>query len=440
MPTKTYKPVIISLILLSTLPFLTLFKGFDFGLYSSDSQLFYLKFSLSLGNILGFIGSVLLFWELILGIRFLANLLTPDLPWLTKVHSWLGKYGTVLILAHPILEMYAYLQNWTWIFIPDISTNLDTRITFGRIAFILILIIYITSIFIRGLIKYRPWKYVHYLSYPLMFLVFVHALQLGSFLNEYVALKAFWLTMLALYFILLVIRLTDFSGILKPRYKLINKYNQTSDLVILVFRPINKVLKPKPGQYFYLQIDNFSESHPFSLMEYNAETGDLMFGIKTLGKYTKKLNELPLFSEIKIEGAYGVFTMEAQNKLPKVIIAGGIGVTPFIELVKYYADENTIFLHANRFSSEIIAQTALQGILSDRYYDFISQNSEPPNHTNQVNSRIKPEHISTILGTENLEYYNYFICGSPVFIEGIQKILHNLHIPKHKIHIEGFTF
>jgi predicted ferric reductase len=436
-PAKKYKQILIYLILATTLPFLILLKDLDFSLLGSDSVSFWSSFQLYFGNILGFIGASLLIWEFLLGIRFLAALVTPDLMWINKLHGWLGKYGLLLIFVHPILEMLSYMESWSWIFLPDFSDRISTRITYGKFAFILLLIIYFTSAIARGKIKYRPWKYIHYLAYPLMFLVFVHALQLGTFLNKYVALRALWFTMLAMYLILIFVRVIWFSGIFNPTYKLIKKFKQSESLLILVFRPLGRKLVPSPGQYFYIQLRNFGESHPFSLMEYDPQTGDLVFGIKVQGKFTHEIDDLQILTEVKIDGPYGVFTQEAQNDKPKVIIAGGIGVTPFVELVKYYDSPTTIFMHSNRYAKEIIARPGLQSRLGNRYIDFISQDISLKD-TNVVNSRLQPEHFASILGQEQIQYYNYFICGSPGFIQGVKKVLKGLNIPKNQIFAEEF--
>jgi predicted ferric reductase len=427
------------LILASTLPFLILFQNLDFALLASDSKLFWTNTSLYAANILGFIGVSLLIWEFVLGVRFLVALITDDLIWVNKLHGWIGKYGMLLIFIHPLLEMYAYFENWVWIFVPDISSDIAKQITFGRIAFILLILIYFTSALARGKIKYRPWLYIHYLAYPLMFLTFLHALKIGTFLNQYVYLKALWFTMLALYMTLLVVRLALFSGIFKPKYKLIKKYKQTNDLLILVFQPLGKKLIPKPGQYFYLQLNSFGESHPFSIMQYDRQNGDLIFGLKVVGKFTQKLYQLDIESIINIDGPYGVFTLEAQNYIPKVIIAGGVGATPFIQLIEQYDSGSTVFINANRHLDEALARSFLKNKMGNRYIDFISQDKINTGE-NIVNSRIDENNLAEILGRNNINRLNYFVCGSARFNKGIKQILQNLKVPKSQIYIEDFSF
>jgi predicted ferric reductase len=429
---------IILLVCTTSLGFLWLYTDLDFTLLNSDSKAFWDSFLFSTANITGYIATMLFVWEMFFGVRYLVQLVTDDLPWVNKFHAFVGKYGLLLAFVHPVLEMIVYAQNFLWLFIPDISTKFELQITYGRVGFILFLIIYITSALIRSKIKYRPWLYIHYLSYPLMFLIFLHALDIGFYLNKHVELKALWFTMLGMYLVLIWFRILMWSGVTKYKYKIIDKAQKGKDIFLIVLKPQGKFLLPKVGQYFYLQIKNFGEAHPFTVMESDTATGTLIFGIKALGSFTKKMSELDLGSIINVDGPYGVFTLEGQNSNPKVIIAGGIGITPFLDLVNKFKSPTTVFLHANRHLDEALARNTLKNQLGYRYIDFVSQDSTTGESI--VNSRLRPEIISHILGQDNLVRYNYFICGSPRFIEGVKEMLHQLKIPKSNIYAEEFSF
>jgi predicted ferric reductase len=437
MPKKHYKFIIKSLIWLTTLPFFLLLTNLDFKLLNTEPDFFWSDFMAVMANILGFVGTVLMFWGFLLGIRYLVSLMTPDVVWANKLHGFLGKYGTVLVLAHPILEMVVYAKNWTWLLIPDFSTTSEYQITYGRYAIILFLIIFFSSAIIRKGMKYRPWLYIHYLSYPLMFFTFLHALQIGTYLNKFVFLKAFWFATMALYFCLLVYRFAMWSGIFKPKYTINAKAIQGEDIVLMALKPNQKILTPKVGQYFYLQIKNFGESHPFSIMEYDQSNGTMIFAIKTLGNFTQKIANLEIGDELMVDGPYGVFTLEAQNDLPKVIIAG-IGITPFVDLIKKYKSPKTLFIYANRKLDQAVARPVLQRELGNHYLDFLSQ--DKTTGFNIVNNHLEPKHLSQILGQNNLNNFNYFICGSPRFNDGIQKMLQNLDVHKSRVYAEEFGF
>ncbi|MEI6728864.1 MAG: ferric reductase-like transmembrane domain-containing protein [bacterium] len=429
---------IISLVTSTSLAFLWLYTNLDFSSLNSDSKSFWDSFVYLTANITGYVAAMLFVWEMFFGVRYLVQLVTDDLPWVNKFHAFIGKYALLLALVHPVLEMIVYAQNVLWLFIPDLKSKFEFQVTYGRVAFILFLIIYLTSALLRSKIKYRPWLYIHYLSYPLMFLTFIHALDIGTYLNKYVELKALWFMMLGLYLVLIWFRLLMWSGVTKFKYKITDKAQKGKDIFLIVLKPEGKFLLPKVGQYFYLQLKDFGEAHPFTVMESDETTGTLIFGIKTLGSFTKKVSELEIGSIINVDGPYGVFTLEGQNTNPKVIIAGGIGITPFLDLVNKFKSPTTVFLHANRHLDEALARNALKSQLGNRYIDFVSQDSTTGESI--INSRLKPKLISQILGSDNLIHYNYFICGSPRFIEGVKDMLNQLEIPLNNVYVEEFSF
>ena len=102
---------IVFIIVLSLLPFLYLFTQIQVvG-----------SFTYAFGNITGFIGAVLLFWEFILGIKEIARRITPNPSTFIKLHIILGVWGMFFVLIHPILEMFSYAEKITFLFFPDIS-------------------------------------------------------------------------------------------------------------------------------------------------------------------------------------------------------------------------------------------------------------------------------------------------------------------------------
>ena len=200
---------IFSIILISTLPFLYLF-----------SQIHIVgNFTYAFANITGFIGAVLLLWEFVLGTKGLAQKITTKPVVFMKLHIILGVWGMFFVLIHPILEMFSYAEKITFLFFPDISSIISTHITFGRISLLLVLLVWLTSTLFRKNVSYKKWINIHYLSYPMMFFIFIHALNIGSFLNAFIFIKIYWFMLLIIFLLLVIWRI---RSVVK------NKINQTS--------------------------------------------------------------------------------------------------------------------------------------------------------------------------------------------------------------------
>ncbi|MFZ2206510.1 MAG: ferric reductase-like transmembrane domain-containing protein [Microgenomates group bacterium] len=203
---------IISIIAFSLLPFLYLFTQINtVG-----------NFTYGFANIAGFIGATLLFWEFILGIKELAKRIAPNPAVFIKLHIILGVWGMFFVLIHPILEMLVYLENITYLFLPKFSSSFDTHVTLGRIAFLLAILVWITSSFFRNNLSYKKWINIHYLSYLMMFFVFFHALDIGSFLTKFIFIRIYWFLLLFTYMILVMWRIIYAVKVFKTKYSDIN--------------------------------------------------------------------------------------------------------------------------------------------------------------------------------------------------------------------------
>lgn len=204
---------IIAAIVVSILPFLYLF-----------TQIHIIgNFTYAFANISGFIGAVILLWEFLLGIKELAKIIAPNPAHFIKLHIILGVWGMFFVLIHPILEMMVYLENISFLFLPKFSSSFETHVTFGKIAFLLVILVWITSSFFRNNLSYKKWINIHYLSYPMMFFIFFHALDIGSFLTKFILIKIYWFLLLFMYIILVMWRIMYAIKVFKTKYTNISK-------------------------------------------------------------------------------------------------------------------------------------------------------------------------------------------------------------------------
>lgn len=118
--------------------------------------------------------------------------------------------------------MFSYGETILFLFIPDFSSTIATHITYGRLAFLLYLFIWITSAMIRDKINYRPWLYIHYFSYPLLFFVFIHVFEIGTFIFAFPLIKYYCFFLLGIFILLIIFKIFRFLNIDKTRYKLID--------------------------------------------------------------------------------------------------------------------------------------------------------------------------------------------------------------------------
>lgn len=413
------------LIGLTSLPFFWILRQADkFGLVPT------------LANLAGFIGALLFLWQFIFGIRFISRKITQDYITMTRLHIFLGSLGTVLVLIHPVLELYVYRSNLNFFF-PNFDSPTYPHLLAGQVALSLFVVIWITSAIWREKISYRPWLYIHYFTYPMMALVFFHAQTIGTFLQTYPWLYNYWMFLTGVFTVVVIYRILAYLNLFKAKYKVIKKTNKAGEVTVYRVKPERGRLDPKPGQFVYLRSGFFSEAHPFSVMKSNPKTGVLEFGIKQVGRFTSQLTNLKVGDRVYLDGAYGLFTQEAQNDNPKVLIAGGIGITPFVELVSRFGGKNTYLFYANRTLSEALNRDEFLQILGDNYIEAVSK--EKVKDKTIIQGRLNEEVIKQRLPKQFLKQAEFFMCGSPGFMAGVSQSLAKLGVESDRIHMEEFS-
>lgn len=389
------------------------------------------------GNIIALLAATLMWWQFTLSNRFLMATLDPNYVKHLSLHKKIGKYAIPIIFFHPLWQMYNYAQNLFFIYFLNFSSELETYISLGRLAYFIFIIIFITSALLRSRLHFRPWLYLHYLNYLMMFFIFLHASKIGTYLNTFPLLRLYWLFFAYSYFALLAFRLLTYLNLNRHKYKLIVKKSLTSDITLYTFKPLKKPITPKVGQFIYLRPHFFAEAHPFTAMKYNHADQTISLAIKSVGPFTRKLVKLKKNAIVYLDGPYGVFTVEGHNNNPKVIIAGGIGITPFVNLINKYANHKTYLFYANRTRSEAIFRKTFKSKLKNNYIDALSQ--ETLNQKLVVNGRINKDDLKKYIPTNLIKQANFFVCGSPNFMQSIISDLSSLGINKDQIFFEEFS-
>jgi predicted ferric reductase len=344
-------------------------------------------------NLIGLAGTLVMWWQVLLGVRQISHRLGDDRLAAVSLHRWLGGCGAFLVLLHPLLETVVDRQDWAYVLVPDFTWAESAYASLGRLAFIMFLVLWLTSTLARYLIRHRVWRYAHYLSYPLLALVFVHSWGLGSFLAETPWLQAYWLV-LAMVFAGVVVRRLSVSRWAVP-YRLVRVERLSPTVSAYTFRPLGRALDPLPGQFCYLRTSLASRAHPFSVVRGGTE---LTFAVKDAGSFTERLRALAPGAVVHLDGPYGAFTRQALAgpRRPAVLIAGGIGVTPFVELVRQGDDLPLSLVHVVASPQEAVFAAELRHRLGERYQEVV----RPDRPAIPVTPRAR-----------------YFICGSPRFVE-----------------------
>lgn len=415
-------------VLTSIVPFLWLF--FSNNIFSDP--LF------AAANISGLVAAVLFVWQMILGNRFIVRLFSRNYVGKNNLHQTLGKYGVIFAFLHPFGQMLSYNRGLEFVFLPvRPESSFEAFVGFGRMAFYLLLFIWVTSALLRKHLKYRPWLYIHYLSYPMMALVFLHARAIGTFFNTVPWVSVYWNALTIIFVLAVLWRLALWLNIGKKRYTLTDKRQHGDVVSTYTLKPQAAAITPKPGQFIYVRISFWGSAKPYSIMEFDDKSGEIKIGIKAVGKQTKAFASLKKGTTLYIDGPYGVFSQKAQSSdRPKLIFAGGIGVTPFVQYIADFADDQTYMFYSNSHLSEALGRDVFKKKLKSRYVDVVTQESVKGKNTET--GRINPEMIKKYLDRDIILNAQIMLCGSTSFMRSVEKMLLRLGAKPENIEKEIF--
>lgn len=104
----------------------------------------------------------------------------------------------------------------------------------------------------------------------------------------------------------------------------------------------------------------------FLLLTPPSETGIVKFSTRlTNSVFKRSLSELPIGSEVRIDAVGGEFTLPRGTDQSFVFIAGGIGITPFISMLRYVSEQNIPYKITLIYSNRDRASSAYLDELTD---------------------------------------------------------------------------
>lgn len=182
--------------------------------------------------------------------------------------------------------------------------------------------------------------------------------------------------------------------------------------------------KYNPGSFVQLSLDTVTasdiwpDSRTFSIASW--EKGSMRIIIKKVGYYTTRIfSELKIGSTCTVKYPFGELFDRNTLSEKHLFLAGGVGITPFLGLSKYFADngliENVHLLYSVKCHDDLLHLEELKQRFGDRMRLFITRE--------KINGcycgRMCINDIVTVADKET----NVYICGSKDFNTEISSLL-----------------
>lgn len=370
-------------------------------------------------------------------------------PWGEDViyhfHRQISQFAVALVIIHPTLMFIAHPELRV---IPDPRTiPLGALAAFASVGALIVLVV--TAIWRAELkIPYEWWHISHVaLAMAAIGGGVIHMIGWGFYLADpwkrglWIGLVLFWIGLL------FYVRLVKPLFQLRRPYRIAAVRQERGDTTTLVMQPDgHDGFRFEPGQFGWLTVwgSPFKiTGHPFSFSSSAAATdGQVEMSIRKLGDFTRTIPDLPVGKRIYLDGPYGAFTIGNPADM-HVLIAGGIGITPMISMIRTLADRGdtrpVILLYGNKdwdsisFREELDAlQTRLDltvvHVLSHAGDDWHGERG-------YINGDVLQRHLPAPYAA-----HEYFICGAPPMMDAIEKSLEAIGVPMSKYHSERYSF
>jgi len=199
----------------------------------------------------------------------------------------------------------------------------------------------------------------------------------------------------------------------------------------------------RAGQHVNLRlmhekVDNRGTIRSFSLSSSPTERHLAVTTNRGDSSFKKRLFSLPVGDTIEARGPGGGFVFREEHKDHHVMIAGGIGITPFRSMLASVnsskLDCPITLLYSNRTPEEIVFRQYLEQSIRFKLVHTITRPEASGVPWNGRIGRIDERCIIEYSKAESI----YYVCGSEQFVEAVTGLLSLLKVPAERVRFEKF--
>lgn len=371
----------------------------------------------------------LLLTSLLLMIR--EPLLANALGGLERMYRWhhrLGVWAYLSILVHPVAlaaDSWGTSPVLAWSVLNPLDQ--DWAVGLGWASLVFMMVGLATSL-MSG-ISYRTWRWLHTLLPAAVVLAAGHLLLLGL---DYPLLMV---PLLAIIFLLWRLFRSDYGLAARP-YAVSKAKHPAPSMVEISLRPLSQPIIAHPGQFvlagFYdgPKFHGCGEYHPFTVSAIHAD-GEISLAIKALGDCTTHLQAIEKDVAARIQGPFGTF-LENRAARANLWIAGGIGITPFLAVLRgtqLAQPVRLIYLIRSKVDAAYLQELRSLEALQPALRLHVVAN------TDQL-----PDLKSLLPGRDELVDVECYLCGPPGLVKDAVTLLLERSVSSDRIHFEHFDF
>ena len=370
-------------------------------------------------------------------------------PWGEDViyhfHRRISLFAVALALVHPAIMLIVQPQLFA---LPQYG-EVPMGAVFAFLSVLSLLVLVVTALWRARLnISYEIWHLTH-IALAIIAVTggLLHMVGWGFYLTDPFK-RALWVG-LAIFWILLLfyVRIIKPLFLLRRPYRIAEVRKERGETVTLVMQPDGHPgFRFTPGQFGWLTVwgNPFKiTAHPFSFSSSaEAADGTVEMSIRNLGDFTSRICNVRVGKRVYLDGPYGAFTIGHPADM-HVLIAGGVGITPMMSMIRTLADVGdkrpVMLLYGSKDWDSITFREELEELKARLDLTVIHVLSDPPTDWTGERGYISAALLARHLSTPYADH-EYFICGPGPMMDAIEKALGELGVPMSKYHSERYSF
>ena len=399
------------------------------------------KIMLRTGKILGIVAVVLILIQILFSARLKMLDRIVALDRLYYVHRINAFLIVTLIFLHPILVL-----------LPEGLTNISFDMRswpemVGVLLLLLLLSITVTGVWrLKLKIPFERWLFVHRLAtFVVIVLVGLHVLYVSDTFKQPIPRLSVLLICGVYCSIFVWIRIK--SKLLRVNPWDVSGVTALSKDTFLVELSLanKKEFSYLPGQFVFLSFASPGvpdEEHPFTISSTPTRSDTLSFTIRNCGDWTRTIDKLMVGDSAFVDGPYGKFSFLNERDCEIIMIAGGIGITPMLSMLRYMADteeaRKITLIWTNRTDRHLLYEDELDKL----------QNSLPGFHlinifTRESTTGVESRRLNQIqlqtLVKDCDRRAAVFLCGPSPLMRSVLTWLPKIGFSRKNIHWEKFS-
>lgn len=321
----------------------------------------------------------------------------------------------------------------------------------GTAALVSLVLIPATTIFRRQLrLSYEVWRAIH--------LILTSVLVAGAYVHivlvtNYTANGSFRMALavfvsVAAVSIYLLRALRPFQALRSRRFRVSQVRDEGGRCSTLVLEPEpgSHAAAFTPGQFVWIKDATQPiglREHPFSVASSGRRTGCIEITVRALGDFSTGVSCIEVGTPLLVDGPYGGWRLPTGDG-SCCIVAGGVGITPAMSLLRTLADDRDqrtlVLIIGSRTWDDVLFRGELETLrqqLNLRIVYVLASNPESRARVHDADIR-SGTIDSRLLAEVAPADAAWFVCGPPPMVRKVDRDLRSLGVRRRAIHLEDY--